>query len=314
MIESPEAIDILEHVSCNLCGHDDTRLKFPSTIDESLDQAGWEAFRCTHPGYGVHPPIVKCQHCGLVYTNPRPRRDAIKHNYEIVEDPLYLQERGARELTFEKHLRSFEKFTGPAHGRRLLDVGAYLGVFVEIANQHGWDAAGLEPSHWASQYGMDRGLQMTQGTLEEANFPSDTFGAVTMWDVIEHLGDPLAEMRHVYRILEPGGWIAVHTMDIDSMFAKLMGPRWPWLMEMHVYFFSRVTLAKMLETAGFQVVTVRPEGRYLRLKYLTTRLRPYSEILGNAVDAVTGATGLDRLPLRINFGDLITAYAQKPAK
>ena len=33
-----------------------------------------------------------------------------------------------------------EQFTGPAAGRTLLDVGAYTGVFVEIAAQHGWDA------------------------------------------------------------------------------------------------------------------------------------------------------------------------------
>jgi len=311
-IESASNTAILEHVICNLCCEDDTFLRFPSTLEELVDSASWEAFRCTHPGYGIHPPIVQCKHCGLVYTDPRPRRDAIKRNYEIVEDPLYLQERSARELTFEKHLHSFEKFTGPAQGRRLLDVGAYLGVFVEIANNHGWDAWGLEPSFWASNYARERGLNMTQGTLEEANFLSSSFDAITMWDVIEHLGDPLSEMRHVQHILKPGGWIAVHTMDVESRFAKLMGSRWPWLMEMHVYFFSRPTLTKMLEAAGFQVVTVRSEGRYLRLKYLTTRLRPYSKFLGDVVEGITGTTELDKIPLRINLGDLITAYARKP--
>lgn len=312
MVELLTADPTLEPVKCNLCGADDTLLRFPSTRGQINGHAEWEAFRCTHPGYGVHPPIVECRNCGLVYTNPRPRREAIKHNYEIVEDPLYLREREARELTFEKHLQKFESFTGPGNGQRLLDVGAYLGVFVEMANQHGWAGCGLEPSLWAVQYARERGLSMIQGTLEAAHLPEASYDAVTLWDVIEHLGDPIGEMRHVYHVLRPGGWIAVHTMDIASPFARLMGRRWPWLMEMHVYYFTRHTLARLLEAAGFRVAAVRPEGRYLRLKYLTTRLRPYSGLLADTVDRVASATGLDRVPLRLNFGDLVTAYAQKP--
>ncbi len=303
----------LELVACNLCGAADYTLHFPSTRPQSVNgYQEWLAYCCTHPGYGVHPPIVVCSRCGLIYTNPRPRRDAIKHNYEVVEDPLYLREREAREITFRKHLNSFQRYTGPANGRRLLDVGAYIGVFVEAANSAGWQAVGLEPSIWAVGHATSRGLQVVQGTLEEARFPSESFDAITMWDVIEHLGDPLGEMRHAFRVLKPGGWIAIHTMDIGSLFAKLMGARWPWLMEMHIYYFSRLTLAAMLQQAGFRVAAVRPEGRYLRLKYLTTRLRPYSAVVADVVDALSRITQLDKMPLPVNFGDLVTAYAQKP--
>jgi hypothetical protein len=42
-------------------------------------------------------------------------------------------------------------------------------------------------------------------------------------------------------------------MDIDSLFSRVMGPKWPWLMEMHIYYFSQRTLAAMLRKAGFQV-------------------------------------------------------------
>ncbi len=301
----------MERVVCNLCGSSDTALRFPDTRTPDLNGTGWEAFRCTHPGYGIHPPIVACANCGLVYTNPRPRREAIRHNYEVVVDPLYLQEREAREITFRRHLRSLERFSGPGGGRRLLDVGAYIGVFVEEAAAAGWEAWGLEPSFWAVDYARQRGLNMIQGTLEAADFPTASFDALTMWDVIEHLGDPVGELRHVYRILKPGGWVAVHTMDIASPFARLMGARWPWLMEMHVYYFTRQTLARALEKAGLRVVAVRPQGRFLRLRYLTTRLRPYSPPLADALDAAARLTGLDRLPLPVNFGDLITAYAQK---
>ncbi len=301
-----------EYISCNLCGADNYLIRFPDTRPDHASRSEWEAFRCTHPGYGIHPQIVICQHCGLGYANPRVSVSQIEDNYESVEDPVYLRERGARVLTFEKHLKAFERYTGPANGRRLLDVGAYIGVFVEVAQKVGWDAWGIEPSYWGSSYAQGQGLNVAQGMLSEAEFEAESFEVLTMWDVIEHMSDPLGDLRHAYNLLKPGGWIAVHTMDMDSLFARIMGKRWPWLMEMHVYYFTRRTLAAMLEEAGFEVLQVKPEGRYLRLKYLVTRLRPYSKPLADFVEWFTRLTGLDRIPLPVNFGDLVTAYARKP--
>jgi 2-polyprenyl-3-methyl-5-hydroxy-6-metoxy-1,4-benzoquinol methylase len=312
MIDTDRSTLEFEHVACNLCGSTETTIRFPDTLTASLDGSEWHAFRCTHPGYGVHPPIVTCQRCGYVYANPRIKVGTIRENYEMVEDPLYLQERPAREVTFRHHLKHLERYTGPAAGRRLLDVGAYIGVFVEVACEAGWDAWGVEPSAWGVKVAQERGLNMVQGVLEEADIPSESFDALTMWDVIEHLADPTAGLRESYRILKPGGWIAAHTMDIDSLFARLMGARWPWLMEMHIHFFSRRTLAEMLTKVGFEVASVKPEGRFLNVGYLTTRLRAYSPPIAGAVGAVARLTGLDRMPVPVNFGDLVTAYARKP--
>ena len=152
-----------------------------------------------------------------------------------------------RELTFEKHLTAMEKFTGPANGRSLLDVGAYIGVFVEIARTHGWLAEGIEPSSWAVSKARERHLPIHQGTQEDMVLAGRKYDVVTMWDVIEHVTDPACELRQAYQLLNPGGWLAVHTMDIDSLTARLLGGRWPWLMDMHLYYFSQKTLAEMLQ-------------------------------------------------------------------
>jgi predicted SAM-dependent methyltransferase len=249
-----------------------------------------------------------------VFTSPRGDEQQFTINYESVEDPLYLQERPAREITFKKHLNHLEKYTGQGVGRRLLDVGAYIGVFIEAANATGWRASGIEPSDWAVRVAQTNELDVIQGFFppSEDVFQAESFDVITMWDVIEHVTDPDATLRAAFKLLKPGGWIAVHTMDIDSLLSKVMGKRWPWLMEMHIYYFSRRTLGKMLENAGFELMQVKPEGRYLRLKYLVTRLRPYSKALADFVEWVTGLVGLDEIALPINFGDLVTAYAYKP--
>ncbi|MBM3127301.1 MAG: class I SAM-dependent methyltransferase [Chloroflexi bacterium] len=299
-----------EDIPCNLCGARNAHLLYPSTLtDTSLDAAD---FRCTSSAYGVHPPIVRCNACGLVYANPRWDSSLVNENYSVVEDPTYVEERQGRVLTFERNLAPFEKLiAGNSPTRRLLDVGCHIGVMIELAQARGWEGWGLEPSVWASEQARARGLRVITGTLDHAALPENYFDVVTMWDVIEHLTDPAAEIRNVQRILKPGGIFAIHTIDIESPFARVMGPRWPWLMEMHLYYFSPRTLSKMLAQNGFQVIRFNAQGRYLRLGYFVTRLEPYSRSLYRLLDRIVAALAWSRVAIPVNFGDLFTLYARK---
>ena len=143
--------------------------------------------------------------CGLVYASPRRKPADILDDYESVVDTRYLDERAARVATFSRNIRPLEKLLGHevhprAGGRRganhsrLLDVGAHVGVFVEVACERGWEASGLEPSRWAVEEGRRRGLTMHQGTLRDAELDAASYDAVTMWDVVEHLVDPMGDL------------------------------------------------------------------------------------------------------------------------
>ena len=300
----------MQHVACDLCGGDDTAVRYLSTIEHE-GREDWSAYRCTHSGYGRHHSIVQCRKCGLVYTDPRPDGDDIVETYQAVEDPLYVEERGGRVLTFEHHLKPLERLTGPPAGRPLLDVGCYTGVFVEIAGKHGWDAWGVEPSLWAVEQAQASGLRVLQGTLDTAALPEPGFDVITLWDVIEHVADPRNTLEQAHRLLTPGGLVVIHTIDIDSAFARLMGHRWPWLMEMHLFYFSRRTMRAMLESCGFEVLSDRPQGRYLRLGYLMSRLRALLPLIGRPGEWLVGRLGLRGLAVPVNVGDLFTAYARK---
>ncbi len=296
-------------VNCNLCGRDDYRVRFPATTEADAPRV--EAFRCTHAGYGHHAQIVQCRHCGLVYANPRWPVDVVLDAYTAVEDETYVEERQGRELTFRHHLRHLERFTGPAEGRALLDVGAYIGVFVEVAAQSGWQAQGVEPSSWAAAAAQRRGLNVCQGTLETVALPEASFDVITLWDVIEHFADPAAELARARRLLRPGGWLLVHTMDIDAPVARLMGRRWPWLMDMHLYYFTRRTLREMVAAQGFDVVWQGTQGRYLRLGYLASRVAGLHAGLGRLARGAVGRLGLDEAAVPVNFGDLMTCIGRK---
>lgn len=309
---APADTPIVERVACNLCGADDARLVLPSTIPYHLN-GHWEPFRCTYAGFGEHLDIVQCRRCGLRYCNPRFTQAETLARYASVEDPLYVEQLPGRLLTFERRLARFERVAGPPAGRRLLDVGAYTGACVKVAAARGWDAYGLEPSRWAVREAQRMGLDVRQGTLDSAPPEPGSLDVVMMWDVIEHFADPLGELRACARALRPGGWIVIHTMDADSLFARLMGKRWPWLLEMHVYYFTRRTMAAMLGKAGFTVERITAEGRFLRLGYLVTRLEPYSRRLARLAGWAVRQLGLELRAVPVNFGDLMTVYARKNA-
>jgi hypothetical protein len=134
---------------------------------------------------------------------------------------------------------------------------------------------------------------------------------VTMWDVIEHLADPAAELRRARTLLRPGGWLVVHTMDIGAPVARLMGGRWPWLMDMHLYFFSRRTLSRMLVESGYEVVWQGAQGRSLRLGYLASRVQGLHAGLGGVARAVVRRLGLRETAIPINLGDLRTFICRR---
>ncbi len=301
----------MESVSCDLCGADDWFVRFPKTelAEAQLDVS---AFRCTHDGYGSHTQIVQCNACGYVYANPRWEDAELMDAYIAVEDDTYVHERAGREKTFAKHLEKLESFVGAGNGRALLDVGAYIGVFVEQAVSRGWDAVGVEPSHWAAEIARLGKIPVYEGTLEADELVGKRFDVVTMWDVIEHVSSPSSELAKTMNMLKPGGMVVVHTMDIDSLIAKVMGSRWPWLMDMHLHYFGRKTLTKMLEDNGYEVIWVGAQGRYLSLGYVASRIGGISHPIGRFCSWIVEKLSLAEMTVPINLGDLMTAFARKP--
>ncbi len=301
----------MKYVLCNICGSDNWYVRFASTLTSgaSLEVA---AFRCTSAGYGEHTQIVDCHECGHVYANPTWEPDELLSAYSTVEDETYVDEREGRELTFRKHLDAVEALIGSGNGRKLLDVGAYIGVFVEIAQQKGWDAIGIEPSAWAVAEAEARDLKVFPGTLDNPIISENQYSLITLWDVIEHVEDPRAQLLKTYALLEEGGLIVVHTMDVKSLIARLMRHRWPWYMAMHVHYFSKRSLARLVEECGFEVVQIKTEGRYLRLGYLGSRLIGFNRPIGRMINWLIQKAGAAEIAIPINFGDLFTVYATKP--
>jgi SAM-dependent methyltransferase len=258
-----------EHVPCVVCGADDPSTVYEPRNDERPAGDLVEKFRASGDELLVDR-LVRCRRCSLQYVTPRVRGEVILSSYAEGEDPLYISQLPARERTFERSLQRIEHATGGKG--RLLDIGTAAGAFVAVAQRHGWNAEGCEPNRWLARWGSKHyGIRIRPGSVFELDYRPGSFDVITLWDVIEHTPDPRKLVEHCRTLLKPGGVLVVNYPDVGSWVARALGRRWPFLSAVHLYYFDRRTIRKLLDSAGFDVELVQPHVQRLELGYILRR-------------------------------------------
>lgn len=299
-------------VPCPLCGCGEFQLRYPATTPRDGTLVPQD-FRCTSHGLGRHGDIVRCIRCGMLYNQPQPDPRSLLDIYRDIEDPTYVLESGARELTFARSLGQLHRYRRPPG--RLLDVGCYTGVFMEAAAAAGWDVDGAELSGWAASVARGRGLgAVYEAPLEQLQVADSSYQVLTLWDVIEHVPEPRPLIAAAYRLLEPGGVLAFSTHLVDSLAVAILGTRYPFFMDMHLVHFSRRTVRQLLTQQGFEVAAIRPHRRILRTRYLLEKLGHASGMA--PVRMLLGWLGerswLGRRHVAVGLLGLANIFARKP--
>jgi hypothetical protein len=290
--------------ACPLCAGGRLELRHPARGEAG--PADGTAWRCTSFGHRSHPPIWDCGECGLLFQWPRPSSADLRRAYEGVVDPLYMAERDNRILTFRKVIRAL----GPSDGRSLLDVGAYCGYFLEVARESGYRAEGLELSRWAADHARASGFVVHGEPLRDRARSGDRYHVLTMWDVLEHLPDPREEIEAARQLLRPGGALHLSTIDTGSLVARLLGGRWPWLMDMHLVYFDRSTLTALLEESGFRVRRIGLYSHTVSSGYLLRKLGASFPALRRVASALARVLTGD-WPVPVNLGDNMLVSAER---
>lgn len=252
--------------------------------------------------------IVTCKNCGLKYIHPRDEK--IEDIYENIKDEKYLKSEEARIDNARKDIAEIERYQQKGS---ILDIGCGPGLFLKVAREKGWRGQGIELSKWAFEYGKKQGLSMINKNLEDASLESGSFDVVTMWDVIEHVEDPSRLLKEAHRIMKKSGLLVLNTPDIGSLFAKLTGKRWWNLMRMHIYYFDRKTIRKILEKSGFEIIKVKSYARVITPKHAVEWLKNYG-ILYHFLSFLFKKTFLGDARIKVNFGDNMVVFAGIPAR
>lgn len=114
-------------------------------------------------------------------------------------------------------------------GGRLLDVGCGNGEFLWRMRELGWEVEGIEPDGRAAEGAVKAGLCVRQGSIERMELEPDSYDAITLSHVIEHLLDPRAALAKCIAALRPGGTLVSLSPNPVGKNAKEFGEFWAQL-------------------------------------------------------------------------------------
>ncbi len=288
-----------KEVPCLLCGRTDPSVMFTA------------------------PPwrIVKCAGCRLVYTLPRLSPEQIKAMYQTA----YWQSDRAKDFGYTDYLADRELYVATYRMRRevitsrkktpgrVLDVGSAAGYFLSVMKEIGWECHGIELSEFMAAKSREMfGLpNVTSGSLLDSTLPEKSFDAVTFWDVIEHLEDPVPHLKKAASLLKDDGILVIETQNVESRAAKILGRKWQhYKFAEHLWHFAPDTVKTLLDRAGLRVLENTPKrgGKKVTFDFIRERvgkIHPVLSVLATPLKLI------GRRSLYVNLFDEMLIVAEK---
>jgi len=283
---------------CPVCGHKDE-------VSERFKKWGYS--------------ILRCSGCSLMFVYPQPSKSEL---LELYSGDYFLRggkyaavgEGGGENPSRQNDLAKLEVVGWYKSKGRLLDVGCAFGEFMKLAQEKGYDVSGVETSEAAAGYAKETlGLEVFNCELQSADLGSQEYDLITMWDVLEHVGNPVATLSEVSRLLRPGGTVIISTGDSSSKWARLTGGYWHLLTPpQHLFFFNPVSLTKVLEMNGLFKREIVYMGKKAALNFILFKARESFGPIVWPLALLAKVTGLERHQIIVNLRDIMTCVAEKP--
>ena len=163
-----------------------------------------------------------------------------------------------RNRTLQTKRRLVEKTTGLTKGS-LLDVGAGTGAFAAAMRQAGWAVTGLEPDDTARANARTQNNIELQSPDTLFNLPANSFDAITLWHVLEHVHNLHEDLHTFNTLLKPNGVLLIAVPNYTSYDAAIYSEHWAaYDVPRHIWHFTPADVKRFFENQGFKLESVLP--------------------------------------------------------
>jgi 2-polyprenyl-3-methyl-5-hydroxy-6-metoxy-1,4-benzoquinol methylase len=222
---------------------------------------------------------------------------------------LYVAEAAIKRGLYNDILDRIERVAG--RKGTLLDVGSYMGLFMQAATARGWRCRGIEPDRDAWSHAVSTaGLDVCWGTLETCDVAPHSFDTITMLQVLEHLSDPRQVLLQVRELLRPGGVLLIEVPNIDCWPVKFLGRRHRHFAKHHFTFFSARTLAALLRDCGFDLLETSYPVRRISMRLFDYGLRSWHPSLHQLIAPVLRQSVVSTRILTLNWREVLSVCAR----
>lgn len=221
--------------------------------------------------------VVRCGACGFAYLAEAPRD---------FDDDLYAYYARRRDksrdelydpLTTRRYESLLEALGERTPGRRLLDVGCGQGQLADVADRLGWDALGIDLAEPAIEIACRLGAPCRYLDVFDPELEPNSFDVVTMFELVEHLSDPIPFLARVASLVRPGGLLYLTTPNFASLDRRVQGMSWDTVHGEHLGYFEPSSLLNAMRAAAPEVELLELHTRNAALQSLKhglRRLRP----------------------------------------
>jgi SAM-dependent methyltransferase len=201
--------------------------------------------------------LVRCLRCGLTRVDPAPTEEALRGYYEAYAEHMAAAGRtimsDAEALARARaDISDLERLRAPG---RLLDIGCGGGHLLRAAAQRGWQVFGAETGTAAvtalrREFGRER-IWPADAGVRDLTADLNSFDAIVLRHVLEHVRDPGAMLRRARELLARGGILLCEVPDVNALRIRLR--RRALMGQLHLWHFSAHSLDALLARCGFGV-------------------------------------------------------------
>lgn len=239
---------VINHKFCAVCSSD--KIKEKSVIkDFSHTKEEFSVYECADCGFYFTQNIPDEYSIGLYYKS----ENYVSHS-DTQKGLFFKLYHAVRSFMLKKKRDLVVQYTGLPKGK-LLDIGAGTGYFLDVMNKSGWETHGVEQDDETRAYAIKKSSSEVCSAKEFYDLPEDTFNAVTMWHVLEHVHDLKGYLNKIHKVLKEDGVLIVAVPNHKSYDADYYQEYWAaWDIPIHLWHFTPKTIRGLMQRNGFIVM------------------------------------------------------------
>ena len=223
--------------------------------------------------------IIDCDKCQFIHVMPLPSELELsklyKRKYYTKVKPNYIKKYQKEidywNLIFDEKL-DFLETKIKTQTRSIFDIGSGSGYFLLRAKEKGWAVDGVEPNLIAADHSRKIGVPVINDFFGNMNIHTmKKFNAINLFDVLEHVHNPIEVLENCYKLLKPKGIIVIEVPNDYNPLQKIVqntlkkeeywltvltkSRNYHWASKMdHLNYFNFQSLNRMLKRLDFKII------------------------------------------------------------